>query len=114
MKPTKDYTPVVIFGKTYHLRGGDADSLRRLARLVDRKMREIAPDPASADGMKVAMLAAVNFAHEAERLRMLHDEREGQIQTVSSRLTEVLVNCLEENGSEGDTTTPLDALPRSR
>jgi len=63
---SNDPTPVTIFGRTYHLRGGgQADYLTRLAGMVDGKMREVAMATGTADTLKVAILAALNLADES-------------------------------------------------
>lgn len=60
-----DSTPVTIYGQTYQLRGnGDAAYLRELAEIVDSKMREIAEATATADTLKIAILASLNIADE--------------------------------------------------
>jgi cell division protein ZapA len=102
MEATGRPTQVVIYGKTYQLRGaGDPAELQRLARAVDQKMRFLAPDPAAADGLKVALLAAINFADEAQRIRNEFENREEQIGTVSARLSALLKDCLEEDPAPG-------------
>jgi cell division protein ZapA len=61
----EDSTPVTIFGRTYHLRGGGAGGdLTELADLVDRKMREVADATGTADTLKVAILASLNIADD--------------------------------------------------
>ena len=57
--------PVTICGRTYHLRGhSDPVYLQELAGIVDAKMREVAKATGTADTLKVAILAALNFADE--------------------------------------------------
>ena len=57
--------PVTIYGKTYHLQGGDDSGyLEELAEVVDTKMREIASATGTADTLKVAILASLNIADE--------------------------------------------------
>jgi cell division protein ZapA len=58
-------TPVTIFGRTYHLRGGaDPQYLGTLAARVDSKMREVADATGTADTLKVAILASLNLADD--------------------------------------------------
>lgn len=58
-------TPVVILGRTYHLRGdGDTDYLLEIAAEVDRRMREVAETTGTADSLKVAILASLNLADD--------------------------------------------------
>lgn len=56
---------MTIYGRTYHLRGhSDPRYLEGLAALVDAKMREVAEATGTADTLKVAILAALNFADD--------------------------------------------------
>ena len=56
---------VTIFGRTYRLRGdGDSEYLKRLAELVDEKMREVESATGTADTTKIAILASLNLADE--------------------------------------------------
>jgi cell division protein ZapA len=74
--PAAESVKVNIFGQTYSLRsprGGER--IRRLAGLVDERMREIASQLAVHDAAKVAVLAALNLADEMELVRE-HYERE--------------------------------------
>ena len=58
-------TPVTIYGKTYHLRGGDDTAyLHELAREVDRRMRDVAESTGTADTLSLAILAALNITDE--------------------------------------------------
>lgn len=59
-----EYVTVEIYDQTYHLSGQDADHLRRLAAQVDAKMRAVAEQGRMADSLRVAVLAALNFADE--------------------------------------------------
>ena len=54
---------------------GERDSLMAAARLLDQKMREIRGNNRMAALDRVAVLAALNFAHELQQLR---DEGEGR------------------------------------
>ena len=59
-------TAVTIFGRTYHLRGhSDTEYLNELAASVDERMREVAEATGTADTLKIAILAALNFADES-------------------------------------------------
>ena len=78
---------VVIYGHEYTLKGeADAEYVQKVARFVDRKMKEVAENSTLASTTKVAILAAINVADELfrerqkrhEALAML-DERTGQI-----------------------------------
>ena len=54
---------------------GERDSLMAAARLLDQKMREIRGNNRMAALDRVAVLAALNFAHE---LQLQRDEGEGR------------------------------------
>ena len=69
---------VHIFDRTYSLRSGSSDRqyLRRVAELVDERMRRIASLAPSHDALKVAVLAALNIADELERIRDMYEGEE--------------------------------------
>jgi len=78
---------VVIYGHEYTLKGeAEPDYVERVAEFVDRKMREVAGNPALVSTTKIAILAAINIADELfrerrkrqEALAML-DDKTGQI-----------------------------------
>jgi cell division protein ZapA len=58
------YTTVHIYDQAYHLTGQDQDHIRRLAELVDSKMRAVAAQGRTVDSLRVAVLAALNLADE--------------------------------------------------
>jgi cell division protein ZapA len=61
---------VEIFGQVYSVRAGaEAGHVERLAAHVDGHMREIARSAGVVDSLRVAVLAALNIADEAVRLR---------------------------------------------
>jgi cell division protein ZapA len=59
---------VDIYDQTYHLRGSDDEYIRRLAAMVDSKMRAVAAHGNTVDSLRVAVLAALNMADELVRL----------------------------------------------
>jgi len=61
---TDDYVTVKIYDQTYHLSGQDAAHIRRLADLVDARMRAVAAQGCTVDSLRVAVLAALNLADE--------------------------------------------------
>lgn len=87
-------TEVEIFGTVYHVRGrDDGEYLQGLARLVDRKMREIAGQVTTVDTAKIAILAALNLADELSRCQMQHGGRVGieeRVAAMAAELTEAL------------------------
>jgi cell division protein ZapA len=58
------YVTVEIYDQTYHLSGEDAEHIRRLAALVDSRMRAVAAQGRTVDSLRVAVLAALNLADE--------------------------------------------------
>ena len=58
------YVTVEIYDQTYHLSGQDAKHIRKLAELVDAKMRAVAAHGSTVDSLRVAVLAALNLADE--------------------------------------------------
>jgi cell division protein ZapA len=75
-QPAAESVRVNIFGQTYSLRSTQGgERVRRVAELVDERMREIASQLAVHDAAKVAVLAALNLADELELVRQ-HYERE--------------------------------------
>jgi cell division protein ZapA len=55
---------VKIYDQTYHLSGQDPAHIRRLAELVDTRMRAVAAHGRTVDSLRVAVLAALNLADE--------------------------------------------------
>ncbi len=70
-------TKVKIFGQEYSIKGdGDEEYITGLAAYVDDRMRDISANNKSIDTTKVAMLAAINIAHELFKLRKENGEKE--------------------------------------
>jgi cell division protein ZapA (FtsZ GTPase activity inhibitor) len=64
---------ISIRGRTYTLRTDEDEDLQAIARVVDRKMSEIASRSQRMDDYTVAMLTALNIASELERFRKQMD-----------------------------------------
>jgi len=64
---------VDIYDQTYHLRGQDMEYVRRLAEIVDGKMRAVASHGKTVDSLRVAVLAALNIADELATLERKYD-----------------------------------------
>ena len=95
MDGKSDSTAVEIFGQTYNVRGeGDPDYLTELAQFVDSRMHEVAGQVATADPLKIAILAALNIADEFSRYRKDRESAEGarveRTMALSERLNKVL------------------------
>lgn len=71
---------VEIYGRRYTLRG-DADEgyAKELAALVDRKMNEVAGHAKGAQLSKLAILTAINLAHELLQLKKRQKEQDNFI-----------------------------------
>jgi len=87
------YVTVSIYDQTYHLRGQNADHIRRLADLVDRRMRAVASQGRTVDSLRVAVLAALNLADELSQASG-GDTGEGRARAASlnSLLDEILID----------------------
>jgi len=59
-----NYVTVDIYDQTYHLSGQGTEHIRKLAALVDSKMRAVAAQGRTVDSLRVAVLAALNLADE--------------------------------------------------
>jgi len=87
------FVTVSIYDQTYHLRGQNADHIRRLADLVDSKMRAVASQGRTVDSLRVAVLAALNLADELSQASG-GDVGEGRARaaSLSSLLDEILID----------------------
>lgn len=77
---------VDIYDQTYHLRGQDTDYIRRLADMVDVKMRAVASHGKTVDSLRVAVLAALNIADELSTLEQKYLSLTGQTNQGQSSL----------------------------
>jgi cell division protein ZapA len=84
---------VEIYDQVYHLRGVDATHVKKLAALVDQKMRAVASRSSTADSLRVAVLAALNLADE---LSVAKENTEVGIQERTADLLELLDEVLSE------------------
>lgn len=69
--------------------GGD-DWARTLAAAVDEKIKAIRANSQTVDSTNLAILAALNFAEELERLRRDHAELLDHLQRLNRRLSEAI------------------------
>lgn len=87
---------VEIFGSVYHVRGEqDSEYLRKLADVVDGKMREISHHLPVVDSGKIAILAALNLADE---LLQCNNQQQGERVAMMEKveeLTGVLTEALD-------------------
>ena len=66
--------------------GGD-DWARALAEAVDQKIRAIRASSQTVNSVNLAILAALNFAEELERLRRDHRELLNHLEALNQRLS---------------------------
>ena len=66
----------------------DADWVRAVARAVDARTREIRARARNINAVDLAILTALNFADELERLRLEYRELLEQIDALNKRLSE--------------------------
>ena len=93
---------VEIFGERYLLKGeADAEYVRRLAALVDRTIREAAAHLPGTPLPKLAVLAAINLAHDCLQLQDEGTKRDSVIAHVSKR-TKDLIDSIEEQFDDLD------------
>jgi cell division protein ZapA len=98
-----DYISVDIYDQTYHLRGENPEYIRRIAEIVDTKMRSVAAHGKTVDSLRVAVLAALNIADELVTLERRYDglagsqESRAAIRTRAHTLTGLLDSLLSED-----------------
>lgn len=64
---------VNIYGNDYPIKGNtDVEYIRRVAKYVDSKMREINKNASSDSALKIAILAALNITDELFREQSIH------------------------------------------
>ena len=93
MEQPPEYVTVQIYDQSYHLSGQDPEHIRHLAGLVDAKMRAVAAQGRTVDSLRVAVLAALNFADElSQKAEAPSSVRVGQARAITLRgmLDEVL------------------------
>jgi cell division protein ZapA len=70
----------------------DADDewVKAVAEAVDSKIRSIRAGSQTANSVNLAILAALNFADELERLKREHRELIGQIEAMSRKVADMI------------------------
>ena len=82
---------VQIYDQYYQLRSESDDGYtRELAQSVDAAMRTIAEKTNTYDSLKLAVLAALHFADECERVRQKHNHFVGRVTAMSQHVGEAL------------------------
>ena len=80
---------VEIMGQNLLVTSDDDDSrVKAIAETVDEKIRFIRTNSRAVNSINVAILAALNFADELERLKREHQELIRQIDALSKRLSD--------------------------
>jgi len=77
---------VEIYDQIYQLSGTEPEHIERLAALVDAKMRAVSASGATVDSLRVAVLAALNFADELVELRARYDALRGSAHTAETSM----------------------------
>ncbi|MDX6693323.1 MAG: cell division protein ZapA [Blastocatellia bacterium] len=91
---------VTIFNQTYRLRSKtDTEHVRRIANLVDERMRQISEQITTHDVVKIAVLTALNIADEMQNLR---DYYEQEVQPLVSQLSNQEESAKEEESKDED------------
>jgi len=92
---------VEIYDQIYHLSGEDAEHIRRLAELVDARMRAVAAQGRTADSLRVAVLAALNIADELSQAEQAGGGDARQAYARAASLRGLLDEVLEEEQKTG-------------
>lgn len=86
---------VTIFDQIYNLRStGDAEHIREIADLVDKRMKQIASQITTHDVSKIAILAALNIADEMQNLKAQFAVE------IEQKLTRASVNQVDEKKND--------------
>ena len=88
MSESADAVSIRVLDREYTVgvKPGERDSLLSAARLLDQQMREIRGANRMAAIDRVAVLAALNFAHE---LQLLRDARKGHDRELAATIGEL-------------------------
>ena len=79
---------VEIMGQSLTVSSDNGDQwARALAAVVDEKIKDIRASSRAVNSISVAILAALTFADELERLRREHQALIGQLEALSQRLS---------------------------
>ena len=91
-----DSIRVEIYDQGYNLRGTDSDYIVKLAEYVDLKMRAVSEKTATADSLRVAVLAALNIADEYHLLKKKYDAIASIYEQRASSLSGMLDEIIDE------------------
>lgn len=95
---------VNIYGNDYPIKGNtDVEYIRKVAKYVDKKMKEVNKSISSESDLKVAILAALNITDELFRERSLKkdsnllNDYSNRIEVLTKRLDEKLKSYFQNN-----------------
>ena len=86
---------VDIYDQSYNLRGLDAERIRKMAEIVDSKMRAVAEHTSTVDSLRVAVLSALNLADELTALRARYEAVSNDYKMQAQELNTLLDAVLE-------------------
>ena len=90
---------VQIYDQYYQLRSESDDTYtRELAQSVDAAMRAIGEKTKTVDSLRLAVLAALHFADECERLRQRHSRLNQSVAEKSLRIAKALDGAVRKSG----------------
>ena len=99
MPAKADGIRVQIFDQYYQLRSeSDEKYTRELAQSVDSVMRTIGEKTKTYDSLRLAVLAALHFADECERLRERYDQLSERVSETSRDLGRALDSAMKKAG----------------
>jgi len=83
---------VNIYGNDYPIKGNtDVEYIRRVAKYVDGKMKEVFKDVPSEDSLKIAILAALNITDELFKERTLGKKnKDANSEEATNRLNSII------------------------
>lgn len=91
---------VEIFGQTYSLRAdADEDHVRKVAALVDQKMREIAANSRSVSTLQISVLAALDLASEFLQSQVATERFGTEVATRSEAMARRIADLVPEIGA---------------
>jgi len=89
-------TEVEIFGQRYTIKGdSDEDYIRRVAAYVDEQMQNLAQGMKTATPTKVAVLAAINIAHQLLQTEQRRQQGEEDVERRALSLMESIEEHLQ-------------------
>jgi cell division protein ZapA len=95
METEKHTVRVNIYGNEYPIKSeADPEYIKRVARYVDQKMREISQKVDSRSALEVAILAALNITDELMQEKADKDKTVAEVEDRTAELTEWLEKTL--------------------